>query len=175
MIEKYTFDLQAPRIKKSKIILVKSDNETRSHVVLKLLGYILYYHPDLKVEVAASSHYQPDLLLEGDSQEPLLWIDCGYIAVRKAEKLSQKLRRTKFVIIKESKAEIESFRKLLARRDRAESMIEYLAFEKGFVEQIAAALKKINEVTLYEVMEEVIGIVVNDGVFESQLYRMKDG
>ena len=38
-------------------------------------------------------------------------------------------------------------------------------------EALANALARTNHVTLYDVMPEVIGIALNDEVFESALYR----
>ncbi|MFA6601234.1 MAG: hypothetical protein WCU74_09540, partial [Candidatus Omnitrophota bacterium] len=91
MNEKYTFDLKFPKVQK-KLILVKSDLELHAHVIMKLLGYVLYYDPELKIEASVDMHYMPDLVIPGDHGVPRLWIDCGKIAIRKVESLAQKLR-----------------------------------------------------------------------------------
>jgi len=44
MIEKFTFDLHAPKVRE-KLILVKEELELRTHVVMKLLAYLLFYQP----------------------------------------------------------------------------------------------------------------------------------
>ena len=49
MIEKFTFELHTPKIKNEKIILVKDLGELRSHVVMKLLAYMIFYDAGLKV------------------------------------------------------------------------------------------------------------------------------
>ncbi|MBN1688375.1 MAG: YaeQ family protein [Candidatus Omnitrophica bacterium] len=172
MIEKYTFQLCSERIQqKKKMVFVKSSSETQGHVILKLLGYMLFYHPDLRVEAKVGMHYKPDLALDGDGGVPSLWIDCGYIALKKAEKLAHQLKRTRFVIIKKTNREIENFKKLVDKRFE-DSTVEYLAFEPAFVDRLAGALRRINEVTIYPVMDNAIGVVFNEELFESQVFRL---
>ena len=169
-IEKFSFDLKSPKIRREKLILVKSEVETREHVVLKLVAYLIFYDPRLKVEVDAEMHYKPDLMIAGD-HTPELWIDCGKVAIRKVESLADRLRHTRVVIVKETKRELEQFKKVVEKKVEHADRIEYLAFEPSFIASIANALQRGNEITLYEVMENVIGLAVNQEVFESALYR----
>ncbi len=171
MIEKFTFELHSPKIPREKIVLVKALGELRNHVVLKLLAYLLYYDPELKVDVSAEMHYKPDLFIPGDHNVPKLWIDCGKIALRKVESLAAKLKNTRLIFIKESKRELDVFKKLVEKKVEATSHLEFLAFEPGFVLSLADALERTNHLTLYEVMENVIGIALNDQIFESALYH----
>lgn len=171
MIEKFTFDIQAFGIKK-KMILVKDETERRNHVVMKLLAYILYYDPRLQIEATVDMHYKPDLVIPGDHGVPELWIDCGQIAVKKVENLSGKLRNSRLIILKETKREMESFRKVIEKKAQHFAMVEYLSFEKGFIQQVADSLKRVNEVTVYDVVENVIGLALNEEVFETTLYRL---
>lgn len=169
MIEKFTFDIQAPRVR-DKLVLVKAEGELRAHVVLKLLAYMIFYTPGLKVEVAVDMHYKPDLVLMGDHGVPKVWIDCGKIAIRKVESLAAKLRASKVVLVKETKSELDQFRKVIAKKVEHMERLEFLAFEKGFTAGLAESLRRTNEVTLYPVMENVIGLALNDEVFETHLY-----
>ena len=171
MIEKFTFELHAPKIAHEKIILVKNDLELRAHVVLKLLAYVLYHDPELKVDVSAEMHYKPDLLIPGEHGVPKLWIDCGKVALRKVESLAAKLRHTRIIFLKESKRELDIFKKLVAKKIDEGGQLEFLAFESGFVASVANAVERTNHFTLYEVTENVIGIALNDQIFESTLYH----
>ncbi|HXV28205.1 MAG TPA: YaeQ family protein [bacterium] len=170
MIEKFTFELHAPKVPPGKIILVKNDLELRNHVILKLLGYLIYYEPGLKVEISAGMHYKPDLLVPGD-HTPKVWIDCGKVTLKKVESLSAKLRHTRVIFIKETQRELETFKKLIGKKAGETGHFEYLAFEPGFIASLASALQRTNHITLYEVMENTIGIALNDEVFESTLYH----
>ncbi len=171
MIEKYTFDLVAPRVKK-KLILVKTINERREHVVLKLLAYLLFYDSRLKIECDIGMHYRPDLVIEGDHGVPELWIDCGQIALEKADKLSRKLKSSRLVFVKESAAEMERFRKTLEKKAEHAARIEYLSFDSGFVSGIAEYLDRSNEFTLYDIDETTIGVTTGGSVFETHLHRV---
>lgn len=170
MNEKYTFDLEFSRIKQ-KLILVKSDLELRNHVVLKLMAYLLFYDPRLKIEVDVERHYRPDLVIPGDHGVPELWIDCGKVAVRKVSHLTAKLKTTRIIIVKETLGELNQFRRLVGKKIDHPERLEYLAFEPYFVTSVAGILAKINEVTLYDVMENVIGLAMNGEIFETTLYR----
>ena len=171
MIEKFTFEIHAPKIAHKKIILVKDDVELRNHVVLKLLAYVLYYDPELKVDVSAEMHYKPDLFIPGDHGVPKLWIDCGKVALRKVESLTEKLRNTRVIFLKESERELDIFKKLVTKKIDKAGRLEFLAFEPGFVTSIANATQRTNDFTLYEVMENVVGIALNNQTFESTLYH----
>lgn len=170
MIEKFTFELHAPKIPHEKIIFVKNETELRIHIVLKLLAYMLYYEPGLKVEISADMHYKPDLLVPGE-HVPKLWIDCGKVALRKVESLTGKLRNSRLVFLKETKRELDVFKKLLLKKVEGADRLEFLAFEPGFVSSVAAQLERTNHVTLYEIMENVVGVALNDQIFESTLYH----
>ncbi len=170
MIEKFTFELHSPKIPREKMIFVKNDSELRTHVVLKILAYLLYYDPELKVEVSAEMHYKPDLLIPGD-HVPKLWIDCGKVALRKVETLASKLKNTRVVLLKESKRELDVFKKLVTKKVDDASRLEFLSFEPGFVASLGAAIERTNHLTLYEIMDNVIGVALNDQIFESTLYH----
>lgn len=170
MIEKFTFDLQAPGVRE-KLILVKEDLELREHVVMKMLAYLIFYDPRLKIEFSVDMHYKPDLVIPGEHGVPELWIDCGQVALKKVESLAQKLKTTRLIVVKPTKRELDSFRKVVDKKVQYAARVEYLSFEPGFVSGIAGALERKNEVTLYPVMENVIGVALNEEIFESALYR----
>jgi len=170
MIEKFSFELESPKVNK-KLVLVKAESEHREHVVLKMLSYLLFYEEGLQIETEIDMHYKPDLVVPGDFGIPKLWIDCGDIALRKVRNLSGKLKNTRFVLVKASKSELEKFKKLMENKVEHYERIEYLAFDKGFVSSIAETLERSNDLTLYEVMEGVIGVALKGKVFESALHH----
>ncbi len=172
MIEKFTFEVCAPKIPpQTKIILVKDLSELRNHVVMKLLSYLIYYDTELKVEVSADMHYKPDLMIPGDHGVPKLWIDCGKIALKKVGALATKLKNTRVIIVKEAKRELDVFKKLVDRKIDYSERLEFLSFDAGFIAQVSNALQRTNHITLYSVMENVIGIALNDEIFETTLYH----
>lgn len=168
MQEKFTFNIEAPRFKK-KMIFFKEETESREHVVLKLLAYLLYYDERLKIEVAIGTHYKPDLVIEGDHGVPELWIDCGRITLKKVESLSSKFKRTKIVIVKSEKGETVSFRKQADRKVETFENMQFVYFDRGFVASLAESLNRSNDVVQWQVKEQVIGVALGDRVFESSV------
>jgi len=173
MLEKFSFELHTTRLKREEITLEKKDSEQRNHVVLKLLAYALFYEPGLKIEVTAGMHYKPDLMVSGEHEHgvPKLWIDCGKVTLKKVETLTRKLRSARLIFIKETKRELETFKRLVHKKVEGTDNLEFLAFEAGFVDGMACALEKSNYFTLYEIKEETIGIALKDQIFETDLYR----
>lgn len=171
MIEKFSFELQLAKIKK-KMIFVKADGERREHVVLKVLAYMLFYDPELKVEVDIGMHYKPDLvLLRPGEQVPDIWIDCGQVTTLKVQTLARKLKRSRIIFMKETDRELHQFKKLIEKKVEDESRIECIAFDDGFVSGIAGELERANQAVMYPVMEDVIGLALNHSVFESRVHR----
>lgn len=170
MIEKYTFELHAPGVQE-KLVLVKSDLEKRTHIALKLLSYLLFYDSRLKIEGDVEMHYKPDLVVTGEHGVPELWIDCGKVAVRKIESLTAKLKHTRIIFVKESRNELIQFKRLLEKKLENSRRVQYLAFESDFVRNLSEAFQRTNHLTLYEIMTDVIGVALNDQIFESTLYH----
>jgi uncharacterized protein YaeQ len=171
MQEKFTFNLETPKFKK-KMILFKEDLESREHVVLKLLGYILFYEEDLKIEVSIGTHYKPDLVVEDRPGIPKVWIDCGKITLKKIETIAGKYKRAKFYILKCLKHEAEMFRKQAGKRIEDMANITFIHFDRGFVEGIAAHLNRSNDLVMWHVDENTVGIALGDHVFESAVFYL---
>jgi uncharacterized protein YaeQ len=171
MEEKFTFQIRSPRLEK-KIILFKHDTETREHVVLKLLAYVLFYEPGLKVEVGIGTHYKPDLVVEGDFGVPRLWIECGYLTVKKLEWIARKFQKTRVVVVKGEKNETVMFRKVALKKIGDLPNVRFFYFEAGFVAGLAESLAKNNEFVQWSVTEEAIAVALGESVFESTVHTL---
>src|SRR5258707_714666 len=66
-----------------KLIMDSHIGESNRHIVLKVLGWLLFWRPDLEIEKCADQHYMPDLLAGPDPRRPDLWIDCGDTTLKK--------------------------------------------------------------------------------------------
>jgi len=166
MQEKFTFNIEAPRFKR-KMIFFKEETESREHVVLKLMAYLLFYDERLKIEAEIGTHYKPDLVIEGDHGVPEMWIDCGRITLKKIESLAEKFKRTKIVIVKGEKNETLSFRKQAAKRLESFEKVQFVYFDRGFVAGLAEALNRSNDLVQWQVAENVIGVALGERVFET--------
>ena len=170
MIEKFTFDFSVGK-KSGKLILVKSEGETRIHVALKILAYLLFYDPALQVEVDAGMHYKPDLLQRSEEKGIEVWIDCGQISLDKVENLVRKLRRPRIILLKETHSEMKRFKASILKHIPAASRIEFISFEQGFVERLSEAFVRNNHIALYPITETAIGVSLEEEYFESEVFR----
>ncbi|MBU3759394.1 MAG: YaeQ family protein, partial [Candidatus Omnitrophica bacterium] len=149
MIEKFSFELQLGKIRK-KMIFVKAEGEKREHVVLKVLAYMLFFEPELKVEVDIGMHYKPDLVVMAPGEHvPSVWIDCGQVTILKVQSLARKLKHSRIIFMKQTQRELQQFKKLIERKVEDESRIECIAFDEGFVPEVAQSLERTNQAVIY--------------------------
>lgn len=168
MNEKYTFDLLIRKCPE-KIIMTKGDCETHAHVAMKLMAYLFFYQPELKMEVDIGLHYKPDLVvMNAEAGRPDLWIDCGYVALKKAVDLLERMKQTHLIFIKENPHELKTFRQLLSKKTDAWQRADYVTFEGGFIQEIASRLERRNEITFYPSGEDVFAVIINGELFETR-------
>ena len=169
MQEKFTFNIETPRFKK-KMILFKEELESREHVVLKLLAYVIFYDERLKIEFSIGTHYKPDLVIEGDHGVPELWIDCGKITLKKVEGVTSKFKRTKIIILKKGKTEAVSLKKLSEKRVDSFENLQFLYFDRGVVDGIADVLDRSNDLMVWDVTENTLGLAFGEHTFETVIH-----
>lgn len=126
--------------------LRKGRGESQRHVMMKWLGFLLFYHPELQIEASASQHYKPDLLRLDERGQPLQWIDCGQTSLQKLDSISVKNRLTYIDIIKATRAELEAYKVQADTRLRRPERVRYWAFEDHLVEQLGELLQRRHEI-----------------------------
>lgn len=130
------------------LVLIKRPIESAEHVLQKALLWALYLprYPQLRVEVPLPqpSRYKPDLLaLQPDisgQPEPVLWGECGEVAVEKLRFLLSRYRRTHFVFSKWN-TRLDPFAELISRAlpdQRRSAPVELLGFPASAADLIAA-------------------------------------
>jgi uncharacterized protein YaeQ len=123
-----------------KIYLRKGKGESNQHVMMKLLSYILFYHPELRIEMSIGQHYKPDLVRLNEANEPVQWVDCGQTSLKKLDKISQKNRLTYIDIVKKSHGELVAYRAQALTRLAQPERVRYWTFDAGFVDELAERL-----------------------------------
>ncbi|MCB9763392.1 MAG: YaeQ family protein [Alphaproteobacteria bacterium] len=127
-------DAQAP------LSLSKRSGESYQHVLLKLLGFVLFYHPELQVEVSAGQHHKPDLVRFDARGEPVQWVECGLIKRRKLDRISARNKLTFIDVIKATETEMRSYARSTRGHLRAPERVRYFGFRRGFVDELAEAV-----------------------------------
>ncbi len=129
-----------------RLILRKGEGESIEHVAMKLLAYVLFYHPGLEIERSLDRHYKPDLVRTDDRGEVVQWIECGSTTVRKLDRLTRSNPYATIKIVKATASAARIYQEQAEEVLRLPERVHYLGFEGGFVTAVGARLWKQNEV-----------------------------
>jgi len=155
--EKFSFSGINP-----KIVLIKKESETRTHIVLKLLAYLMF-GGKLSVEKKVKSKYKPDLVFEDEKKG--IWVECGAVSEKKLLHLKKHSDRFDFYFFKKDIEEGKNFSDVLKKFSF--NAIVY-AFEKNFVKKISENLYRNNSLK-YKIDSE-FKIEINGIKIKSKIY-----
>lgn len=153
MNAKYSFDLASQDKRRdlpAKIILGQNDNETVAHVMLKLLGFLIFYRERLQIEAALhqdSIPFVPDLVQLDYELRPKLWIECGECGVSKLNKLAVKAPEAEIWILKRSPTDAEHLFHAMAKGELRRGRYNVIGLDREMFEELCGLLKYRNEVT----------------------------
>ncbi|MFN0066736.1 MAG: YaeQ family protein [Limisphaerales bacterium] len=111
---------EARRALPGKVLIAQDETESLTHVLLKLLAYVLFYDERLQIEARLPTDhipFEPDLILLDYELRPKLWIECGECSLNKLHKLAVKAPEAEIWVVKRSPAEAQ---KLLQQMERDE-------------------------------------------------------
>src|SRR5262245_4014850 len=123
MTAKYSFRLTSQdkrRALPGKIILSQDANETVTHVMLKLLAFVLFYRERFQIEGHLHNDnipFSPDLVQLDYELRPKLWVECGECSINKLDKLAVKVPEAEIWIVKPSLAAAEHLIRAMAKDD----------------------------------------------------------
>ena len=126
---------------RARLFLVRKRGEWLDPVLMKLLAYVLFFHPGLQVEASAEQRYKPDLLRLDERGDPVQWIDCGSTALRKLDRITRRNRKTPIDIVKRGERELRLFKDAADRKIERPERVRYYAFADGFVERLGERLQ----------------------------------
>jgi len=124
-----------------RVFLTKRRGESLDHVLMKLCGWLLFYHPELRIELSAEQHYKPDLVRLDERGDPVQWIDCGHTALRKLDRIASKNRKTTIDIIKPVERELRLFKAAADEKIARPERVRYFAFREGFLEELGTRVR----------------------------------
>ena len=146
MASKYTFHFAD----NTKIVQERRGGESDRHIVLKLLGYMLYYEQRPRIEIPVGLDrrgYRPDVVAFDANGSVTLWVDCGQITLRKVDDLTRQRQGMPFVIIKAARSEMEGYALQAAKKVKRLDLVLLLSFDPDFVPSLIAALGHNNHLT----------------------------
>ena len=155
MPSKYSFRFESRDRKRplpGNIIIGQDDTETIAHVVLKVLGFVLFYRERLQIEGNIhndSIPFQPDLVWLDYELRPKLWIECGECSVSKLNKLAVKVPEAEIWVLKRSLAQAEHLRAAMEKENLRRGRYQLLAFDPEMFDELCGLVSSRNEVVWF--------------------------
>ena len=152
MSGKFSFRLQRADSRRgfpAKLILGLYDAETTVHVLLKALGFLLFFRERLQVDVELhndSIPFRPNLVELDYEMRPRLWIECGECSVTKLDKLAVKVPEAEIWIIRGSLESVDELVRGMEKAGLRRNRYQLLGFESGFVEELCSLMRGRNDV-----------------------------
>ncbi len=157
MSSKYIFDLSSDdrrRALPSKLIIGRKDNEGVREVVLKLLGFAIFFRD--RLEIQGNLHndnipFEPDLVQLDYTLTPILWVECGECSVSKLNKLAVKVPEAEIWVLKASGSEAQQLLAAMEKEELRTHRYQLIGFDPGMVEEICGLVKPRNALLLVNV------------------------
>lgn len=152
MSAKYSFRFESRDRKRGlpgSIIIAQNDTETVAHVVLKMLGFVLFYRDRLQIEGDVhndSIPFRPDLIWLDYEMRPKLWIECGECGVSKLNKLAVKVYEAEIWILRRSRSQADQLLAAMAREELRRDRYHLLAFDEEMFDEVCGLVQPRNQV-----------------------------
>jgi len=149
---KYSFHLQSADPRRDlprKLIIGQRDTETPAHVLLKLLGYLLFHRERLQIEPPLHDDnipYLPDLVQFDYTLRAALWIECGECNLQKLDRLAVKVPEAELWVLKRSPAEADSLLRLMTKHELRRDRYQVIGFDVAMFDELEGLLRPRNEV-----------------------------
>lgn len=151
MSGKYSFRLASQDRRRDlpgKVIIGQQSNETTTHVMLKLLAYLLFYRERLQIEINLHQDnipFTPDLVQLDYELRPRLWVECGECSVNKLDKLAVKVPEAEIWVIKRSQSEAEHLLKAMAKEELRRDRYSLIGLDAAMFNEMCGLLATRNE------------------------------
>ncbi|MDD4004546.1 MAG: YaeQ family protein [Elusimicrobiaceae bacterium] len=161
-----------------KMMLSARDEETDSHLALKLLGICLYWNETPLLDAGprhvamANWDFYPDLLCTNEYCELSRWIECGRTPFLKLNKLSKRVQDVPVTIIAESPFEGERILQTVTEQVSRPEKISIVAFPKGEFARWAGALEP-DTCVVGDCNEKNLNVVFNSEIFDLSMVTIK--
>jgi hypothetical protein len=155
MSGKYAFELRSEERRRPlprKIIVGQEETETEEHVLLKLLGFVLFYREQIQIEPRLDDDnipFRPDVIAFDYTLRPTLWVECGECSVSKLDRLAVKVPDAEIWVVKRSRDEAENLRRAMGKGELRTNRYGIVAFDHGMFDEMSALLRQRNSLIWY--------------------------
>lgn len=125
--------------------------ESIDHVILKLVGFILFFDFDPEVEKDMGWKYKPDLIAFDKKRKVILWVECADVTVKKIYRVLSKYKDAHVVVLKLTKREAEQFFDFFREEGKSspngEEEVKYpenltvIGFDEGFTDSLCENIR----------------------------------
>ena len=151
MHNKYNFTIESLDQKRDlppKLTVGQVVTETKADVILKLLGYLLFFRERLQLEPRLHDDnipYTPDLLQQDYELRPILWVECGECSITKLDKLAVKAPESEIWVLKSSANAGEDLIALMKKEKLRRRRYGVIGLEAGMFAEMVALLQPRNQ------------------------------
>ncbi len=155
MSGKYAFNLKSEERRRplpGKLIVGQRETETEKHVLLKFLGYLLFFREQIQMEPRLHDDnipFEPDLLALDYTLRPVLWVECGECSVDKLDRLAVKVPEAEIWVVKRSREEVDNLIRAMAKAELRTDRYGLVALGPEVFDEMAGLLTQRNEVTWF--------------------------
>lgn len=149
---KFSFQLQSDARRRPlphKIVIGQDTTETDAHVLLKLLGFLMFHREHLQIEPSLHNDnipFTPDLVELDYELRPVLWVECGECSVAKLDKLAVKAPEAEIWVLKKSAGEAGTLLHAMAKAELRRDRYRVIALDHAVFAEVCALMHSRNEV-----------------------------
>jgi uncharacterized protein YaeQ len=131
-----------------KVLFGLGPNEAESNLVLKFIGWVLFYRDRLQVQTELpddSIPFVPDLVELGYDLRPLLWVEGGESSPAKLQKIAVKCPDAQIWVVKSSPAEVDALRHTMKKEEFRRDRYGLIGLEPEMFAELAALIRERNQ------------------------------
>ena len=147
-----------------------SRGESIDHVLLKLIGYIMFSQYKPGIEKRVGWRYKPDLVAFNDSREINLWVECSQVSPEKIKKILHKFPLVRLIVLKLKNKDAQNFSKLFVTEKSKGAKLEIIGFEDEFMDLLCKKIYNRAQIKA-NTTENLIEINLGDIKISSEIYR----
>jgi uncharacterized protein YaeQ len=149
---KFSFQLSSGDPRRAlprKIVIARHPGESGDAVLLKVLGYLLFFRERLQIEPSLHTEgipYTPGLIQLDYELRPVLWVECGACPVQRLDRLAVKVPDAEIWTLTTSAGEAQQLLQAMTRAELRRQRYHVIGLDAGMFAELRGLLQSRNEV-----------------------------
>lgn len=151
MSSKYSFRLSSQdrrRLLPATLTIGRQEPETTAHVLLKLLGYLIFFRERIQIEINLHMDnipFTPDIVQLDYELRPRLWVECGECSVTKLDKLAVKVPEAEIWVLKRSIDNADHLLAAMAKEELRRNRYNVIGLDSAMFDEMVGLVSSRNE------------------------------